>query len=79
MIGTIAAILTTGSFLPQAFKVIKTKDTEGISLLMYLINVTGIFLWFIYGLMIHDGALIIANGIAFVLSSIILICKLKYK
>ena len=79
MIGTIAAILTTGSFLPQAFKVIKTKDTEGISLLMYLMNVIGIFLWFIYGLMIHDGALIIANGITFVLSSIILICKLKYK
>ena len=72
MIGTIAAILTTGSFLPQAF-------TEGISLLMYIMNVTGIFLWFIYGLMIHDGALIIANGITFVLSSIILICKLKYK
>ena len=45
MIGTIAAILTTGSFLPQAFKVIKTKDTEGISLLMYIMNVTGIFLW----------------------------------
>ena len=79
MIGTIAAILTTGSFLPQAFKVIKTKDTEGISLLMYIMNVTGIFLWFIYGLMIRDGALIIANGITFVLSSIILICKLKYK
>ena len=79
MKGTIAAILTTGSFLPQAFKVIKTKDTEGISLLMYIMNVTGIFLWFIYGLMIHYGALIIANGITFVLSSIILICKLKYK
>lgn len=79
MIGTIAAILTTGSFLPQAFKVIKTKDTEGISLLMYLMNVTGIFLWLIYGLMIHDGALIGANGVTFVLSSIILICKLKYK
>lgn len=43
MIGTIAAILTTASFLPQAIKVIKTKDTKGISLIMYLMNVTGIF------------------------------------
>ena len=76
MIGTIAAVLTTSSFLPQAIKVIKTKDTKGISLIMYLMNVTGIFLWFVYEILIHDGA---ANGITFVLSSIILICKLKYK
>ena len=79
MIGTIAAVLTTGSFLPRAIKVIKMKDTKGISLIMYLMNVTGIFLWFVYGLLIHDGALLGANGITFVLSSIILICKLKYK
>lgn len=79
MIGTIAAILTTASFLPQAIKVIKTQDTKGISLIMYLMNVTGIFLWFVYGIMIRDGALIGANGVTFVLSSIILICKLKYK
>lgn len=79
MIGTIAACLTTGAFLPQAIKVIKTKDTAGISLMMYMMNVIGIFLWFVYGLTIHDMALICANGITFVLSSIILTCKLKYK
>lgn len=79
MIGSIAAVLTTGSFLPQAIKVIKTKDTSGISLMMYMMNVLGIFLWFVYGLTIHDLALITANGITFVLSSIILICKMRYK
>ncbi|ETJ36399.1 MtN3/saliva family protein, partial [human gut metagenome] len=36
MIGSIAAILTTFAFLPQVFKVIKTKDTESIALGMYL-------------------------------------------
>ncbi len=79
MIGLIAATLTTGSFLPQAIKVIKTKDTSGISLTMYMMSVVGVFLWFIYGLTIHDMALIIANGITFVLSAIILICKIRYK
>lgn len=78
MIGSIAACLTTGAFLPQAIKVIKSKDTSGISLIMYMMNVLGILLWFIYGLMIRDHALIFANGITFILSSIILICKLKY-
>ena len=46
MIGTIAAILTTLSFLPQAYQVIKTKDTSGISLGMYTMFVLGVF----YGL-----------------------------
>lgn len=79
MIGLIAAVLTTGSFFPQAIKVIKTKDTSGISLVMYILNVLGVFLWLVYGLTIHDMALIIANSITFVLSLIILVCKVKYK
>lgn len=35
MIGFIAAVLTTLSFVPQAWQIIKTKDTSGISLGMY--------------------------------------------
>ena len=50
MIGTIAAILTTLSFLPQAYQVIKTKDTSGISLGMYTMFVLGVFLWIIHQL-----------------------------
>ena len=42
MIGTIAAILTTISFLPQAYQVIKTKDTSSISLGMYVAFVLGV-------------------------------------
>ena len=44
MIGTIAAILTTISFFPQAYQVIKTKDTSSISLGMYVAFVLGVFL-----------------------------------
>lgn len=79
MIGTIAAILTTGGFVPQVLKVIKTKDTSGLSLLMYIIQATGIALWAIYGVIINDAALYIANGITFVLAFIILTYKIKYK
>lgn len=79
MIGSIAACFTTLAFVPQAVKVIKTKDTAGISLGMYLMSVTGILLWAIHGLRIQDMALLIANSITFVLSSIILVYKLKYK
>lgn len=44
MIGTTAAILTTISFVPQAYQVIKTKDTSGISLGMYIAFVLGCIL-----------------------------------
>ena len=79
MIGIIAALLTTLSFVPQAWQVIKTKDTSGISLGMYTMFVVGVFLWMIHGFIIQDYAVIGANGVTFVLASIILIFKIKYK
>ena len=79
MIGFIAACLTTFGFLPQVIKVVKTKDTESISLGMYSMSVAGIGLWFIHGVTIGDLALILANGVSFILSGIIFIYKLKHK
>lgn len=79
MIGTIAAILTTLSFLPQAYQVIKTKDTSSISLGMYTMFVFGVFLWIIHGWNIQDYNLIGANTISFVFASIILTYKIIYK
>ena len=79
MIGIIAAFLTTLSFIPQAWQVIKTKDTSGISLGMYAMFVAGVFLWLIHGWNIQDYAIISANGITLVLASIILVYKIKYK
>lgn len=77
--GTIAAILTTASFLPQAIKTIKTKDTKGISTGMYSMFVIGVFLWIIYGIQLKDMPIIIANVITFVLASIILGFKVLVK
>lgn len=78
-IGTIAAVLTTMSFLPQAIKVIRTKDTSGISLGMYGAFVLGVFLWIVHGIRIQEWNLIIANVITFVFASVILIYKIKYR
>lgn len=79
MIGSIAAILTTGAFVPQVIKVIKTKDTSALSLGMYSMQICGVFLWLIHGIHIKDVALIGANSITFLLSLIILTYKIKYK
>lgn len=79
MIGSIAGIMTTCAFIPQVIKVVKTKDTASISLLMYCISVSGICLWVIHGFIIKDAAVLFANLFTLILSSIILIYKIKYK
>jgi MtN3 and saliva related transmembrane protein len=78
-IGIIAAILTTASFLTQAAKAIRTKDTRGISLTMYSLFFLGVTLWLIYGILVNDLPIILANGVTFILAGTILILKLKYK
>ena len=76
-IGWAAAILTTVSFVPQAIKVIRTRDTASISLWMYVLFVVGIGCWLFYGIMKHDVPMTAANAITLILASIILITKLK--
>jgi MtN3 and saliva related transmembrane protein len=77
-IGLIAACCTTLAFVPQAVRAISTRQTKDISLLTYLLFVVGIVLWLIYGLMIVDLPLIIANSITLCLASAILVTKLRY-
>jgi MtN3 and saliva related transmembrane protein len=76
LIGYVAAILTTSSFLPQAIMTIKTRDTHALSLSMYSLFTLGVFCWLIYGIFIDDKAIIFANSITFLLAASILTCKL---
>jgi len=75
--GLIAATLTTISFLPQAIKTIKTKDTSGISFLMYLIFCIGVIFWAIFGLIIEKYIIVTANLITFSFAFSILLIKIK--
>jgi len=79
IIGIAAAICTTISFLPQAIRIIRTKQTRDVSLGMYVLFSFGTFLWLAYGILLKDVPIILANSITFVLSFIILAMKLKYK
>lgn len=79
IIGLLAASCTTISFLPQAIKVIKTKQTKDLSLSMYSIFTSGILFWLIYGILIKDLPIMIANSITLVFTIIILSMKIKYK
>jgi MtN3 and saliva related transmembrane protein len=78
LVGLAAAFCTTVAFLPQVIQTWRTRSTKDISLTMFLVFTTGIFLWLVYGVIIHDAPLIAANGITFVLSGTILYFKLRH-
>jgi len=79
LIGTLAAVLTTISFLPQALHTFRTKDVRGISLGMYSIFTLGVAMWLVYGLMLGAWPVVIANCVTLALASGILVMKLRYR
>lgn len=76
LIGAAATLCSTASFVPQAWKVIRTRDTSAISKRMYVITVIGFSLWLSYGLLLGQWPLIVTNGICLLLSAFILVMKL---
>jgi len=79
IIGLVAGLLTTGAFVPQMIKTIRTKDTKSISLSMYVIYVIGVLFWFVYGFLIKENAILITNTFSLLFGLILLIMKIKYK
>ena len=78
VIGSVAAVLTTASFVPQAWHSFKTRDVSGISLSMYSVFTLGVTLWLMYGVLLQSWPLMIANSITLVLAAAILGMKLRF-
>ncbi len=77
LIGYAGAFLTTISFLPQAIKTIKTKDTSGISLLMYSLFLIGVLFWGAYGLILWSMPMIMANIVTIIFAGTVWVYKVK--
>lgn len=77
ILGLVAGIITTGSFIPQAYKVFKTKETKDLSAGMYTLFICGLILWTIYGIRMQAVSIILANSVCILLSLYILVMKLK--
>ena len=79
LLGYTAAVLTTVSFVPQVILVYKTKNTNSISLSMFLIFSIGTFGWGLYGLLLKQLPILLANSITLTLSLYILYMKVTEK
>jgi len=78
LVGTIAALCTTGAFVPQIVK-IRKQGGEDLSYSMLALYLFGVLLWLIYGLMFHDRAVIWANVVAAILVATSLFLKLTWR
>lgn len=78
IIGYIAAILTTSALLPQVIKSNKSKELKDISLKMYLLMLTGVLMWLLYGLLLNNMPMILANIVTAALAFRIIYLKVRY-
>ena len=79
LLGYVAAVCTTVAFVPQVIKTYKTKSAGNLSLGMFLFFTCGIILWLIYGIMINEFPIIVANLVTLVLAVVLIYFKLRYK
>ncbi|MEW6678764.1 MAG: SemiSWEET transporter [Pseudomonadota bacterium] len=79
ILGLVATVFTTSSFVPQVWRTWKTRDVSGISLPTYAIITVGLALWLIYGLLKADLPLIVANAVMVVLTGAITFMKIRFE
>jgi MtN3 and saliva related transmembrane protein len=78
LLGLIATCFTTSAFVPQVWRIWKTRDVSAISLPTYLIVAIGAALWLAYGLLRADMPVVVANFVVVVLTSAITVMKIRF-
>jgi len=78
LVGYIAGMLTTVSFVPQVIKAWRMRETRDLSLAMLVLFSIGILLWTLYGFWTGSLPIIAANVITFVLVLMLLFLKIRY-
>jgi MtN3 and saliva related transmembrane protein len=77
LLGGVAGVLTTLSFVPQVIKTWRTRKADDISLGMLLLFTLGVALWGTYGVIIGAVPVMVANGVTLVLAIVMVILKLR--
>jgi len=78
IIGLVAGALTTAAFVPQVWKIYRTKSGKDVSARMFTLLSVGVVLWLVYGILLQSLPLILTNGITLLLSLAIIALKIRY-
>ncbi|SEH30614.1 SemiSWEET transporter [Magnetospirillum fulvum] len=76
LLGLVAGAMTTVSFVPQAVKTLRTRQTRDISLSMWLLFCCGVGVWIVYGLLVPAWPVVAANIPTLILAGVILAVKI---
>ncbi len=76
IVGTLAAAAGVSAFLPQAWRIIRTRETKDLSTPMWILQCAAFALWIVYGVALGELPIIIPNSICLILSAFILTMKL---
>ena len=77
-LGSVAGFCTTVAFLPQVFKVWRTRSARDVSLGMYAVFTLGVVCWLAYGWLLMIWPIIIANIVTLVLVALVIAMKLRW-
>ena len=72
IVGTLAALCSMASFVPQIVKIRRDGQAESVSLQMYVVTVTGFCFWIGYGVMTRSWPVAASNTVCLILSGIVL-------
>lgn len=78
VLGSLAGVLTTVSFLPQALKVRRSRRCDDLSWSMLLVFSAGVVCWLGYGVVIRATPVIVTNTITLALNLWIMYMKARY-
>lgn len=76
VVGTLAALASMCSFIPQSIRIVRTRDTKSLSRVTYTFTVCAFALWTAYGVLLGDWPIIITNAVCLVFAAFILTMKL---
>ena len=78
-LGYLAGFITVAAFLPQAVRILRTRQTRDLSLGTFALLVTSGLLWILYGVLNRDWPVIVANSGMIALNGIIAGAKIRYE
>jgi len=79
ILGFMAGTLTTISFVPQVYKVWRTRRSDDLSWGMLITFSVGVVLWLVYGLLLRAMPVIVANGFTLALLMMIGVLKARQR
>ena len=78
-IGYVAGTLTSIAAIPQLIKTLRSRHARDISIWQPLLLAIGVALWMLYGILIHDPPLVLANIVPLICNTLLTCLKLRYR